>query len=58
MIAFIDTSLQLQPIITDNTMNSFWTTSVLRIRPKNLSLLSGSRIGLCYSSTSECCESE
>jgi hypothetical protein len=40
MIGFIDTSLQLQSIITAHTLNSFWTTSVWRVFMKNLSLIS------------------
>jgi hypothetical protein len=48
MIGFIATSLQLQLIITAHTLNYFLMTSVLRISPKNLSLLSGARTGLEY----------
>jgi hypothetical protein len=44
MIGFIDTSLQLQSIITFHTLNSSWTTSVWRIwriwRIKNHGLIS------------------
>jgi hypothetical protein len=46
MIGFIGTSLQLQSIVTVHTLNSFWMTSVWRISPKNLSLLSEYRTGL------------
>jgi hypothetical protein len=38
MIDFIDTSLQLQSIITAHTLNSLWTTSVWRISLKILGL--------------------
>jgi hypothetical protein len=40
MIGFIGTSLQLQLIITAHALNSIITTSVWRISPKNLSLVS------------------
>jgi hypothetical protein len=40
MIGIFGTYLQLQPLITAHTFNSFWTTSVWRISMKNLSLLS------------------
>jgi hypothetical protein len=38
MKGFIGSYLQLQSIIKAHTLNSFWTTSVWRISPKNLSL--------------------
>jgi hypothetical protein len=38
MIGFIGTSLQLQPIITAHTLNSFWTTSVWPIYEESLQL--------------------
>jgi hypothetical protein len=38
MIGFIDTSVQLQSIITAHTLNSFWTTSVWRISDCSQSL--------------------
>jgi hypothetical protein len=44
MIRFIGTSLQLNSITTDHTLNSFWTTSVWRISMKDLWLLSESLI--------------
>jgi hypothetical protein len=44
MTGFIDTSLQLQSIITADTLNSFWTTSLWRVLYEesltNLSLIS------------------
>jgi hypothetical protein len=43
--------LQLRSIITAHTLNSFWTTSVWWISPKNLSLLSESRTGIYYSNS-------
>jgi hypothetical protein len=44
MIGFIGTSLQLQSIITANTLNSFWTTSLWRISHESPTDLYYSRI--------------